>query len=158
MTTLRYALSVVLVLLCTSLASARGGYVQPYNVQKDAVTSTWSWNSDVIQVANSHLGQGNFIGLPGPWCADFVSFILRATGRRPLPNRMAGSALAYGPLELHPRPGDLVVMAHRRTRYAHVGFVIADLGDRIEMVSGNWHHRVSQAVIDRRSVAAFIRL
>jgi uncharacterized protein (TIGR02594 family) len=112
----------------------------------------------LVTIAESHLGQGNFVGLPGAWCADFVSAILRAAGRKPLANRMAASALAYGSIEMTARPGDLVVMRTSRGRYGHVGFVVADRGATVEIVSGNWSHRVARARIARSDVTAFIRV
>jgi uncharacterized protein (TIGR02594 family) len=114
--------------------------------------------ANLVAIAESHLGQGNFIGLAGPWCADFVSAILRAAGRKPLANRMAASALVYGPHELAGNPGDLVVMRTSRGRYGHVGFVVADRGDTVEIVSGNWGHRVARGKIARRDVTAFVRV
>jgi hypothetical protein len=113
---------------------------------------------DLVAVAERYLGSGNFTGLPGAWCAWAVSAWLRATGRPPLPNGFAASALAYGPLELHPRRGDLVVMRTRRGPYGHVGVVVADEGEEIEIISGNWLHRVARARISRRSVSAFVRV
>jgi hypothetical protein len=113
---------------------------------------------DAVAAFERHIGEGNFTGRPGAWCAWAVSAILRATGHRPLANGMAASALAYGPLELHPRRGDLVVMRTRRGRAGHVGLVVADLGAEIEIISGNWRHKVARARISRRSVTAFVRV
>ena len=80
-------------------------------------------------------------------------------GARPeLWNGLAVSALAYGPLELHARRGDLVVMRTRRGPYGHVGVVVADEGQEIEIISGNWLHRVALARITRRDVTAFVRV
>ena len=104
----------------------------------------------VLAEAAQYVGMGKVTRFPGAWCADFVNLILRATGRPPLPGRMASAALAYGPRVAHPRPGDIVVM------HGHVGFVVADLGSEIEILSGNWSHRVARAFIPRRSVVAFI--
>jgi uncharacterized protein (TIGR02594 family) len=112
----------------------------------------------LVAIAESHLGQGNFIGLPGAWCADFVSAILRAAGRKPLANRMAASALAYGPHEAAARPGDLVVMRTRRGPFGHVGIVVADDGATVDIISGNWSRRVLRAHISRRAVTAFVRV
>ena len=71
---------------------------------------------------------------------------------------MAASALAYGPTTQAPLPGDLAIIATRRGRLGHVGIVIADLGAQIEIVSGNWRHRVERARIPRRHVTAFVRV
>ena len=106
----------------------------------------------VLTVAGGFVGRGKVTTLPGPWCGDFVSMVLRLAGLRPLPNRLAYSALSYGPRVAHPKPGDIVVMRN------HVGFVVADRGNEIEIVSGNWSHRVARAFIPRRSVIAFIQV
>jgi CHAP domain len=113
---------------------------------------------DLVVVAERNLGMSNFAGLPGAWCAWAVSAWLRATGRPELSNGLAASALAYGPLELHARRGDLVVMRTRRGPYGHVGVVVADEGREIEIISGNWLHRVALARIARRTVTAFVRV
>ena len=104
----------------------------------------------VLAKASQYVGMGKVTRVPGAWCADFVNMVLLATGRPPLPGRMASAALAYGPRVAHPKPGDIVVMR------GHVGFVVADLGSEIEIVSGNWSRRVARAFIPRRSVVAFI--
>jgi len=114
--------------------------------------------SDLVAEAARYVGSGKFTELPGAWCADAVSFWLKATGRPPLANRMAASALGYGPHVANPQPGDLVVMRTRRGYAGHVGIVAAVNADgSIEVVSGNWRHRVARSVISRRSVTAFVR-
>lgn len=112
----------------------------------------------VLRVAEAHLGQGNFTGMPGPWCAWFVDFVLRAAGRRPLASGLAAAALSYGPPETNPQPGDLVVLRGAHGAAEHVGFVVADFGDELEIVSGNWSRRVARARIPRRAALAFVRV
>ena len=106
----------------------------------------------VLREAETHLGQGNFTGYRGPWCGWFVDAVLRAAGRRPLGSGLASAALSYGPHVARPTPGDLVVMR------GHVGFVVADLGGEIIIVSGNWSRRVARARIPRRAALAFVRV
>jgi uncharacterized protein (TIGR02594 family) len=113
---------------------------------------------DTVAIFETHLGQGNFTGLPGAWCAWAVSAVLRATGHRPLANGMASSALAYGPHITNPKRGDLVVMQTRHGPAGHVGIVVAFAGNQIKIISGNWSHRVAYAWISRRSVTAFVRV
>src|ERR1700677_893026 len=113
---------------------------------------------DLVVVAERYLGMSNFTGLPGAWCAWAVSAWLHATGRPELGSGLAASALAYGPQVLHARRGDLVVMRPRRGPYGHVGVVVADEGQEIEIISGNWLHRVARARISRRNVTAFVRV
>lgn len=106
----------------------------------------------VLALAKRDEGMGKMTPYPGPWCADWINRILGLAGLRPLPNRLAYSALSYGPRVAHPKPGDIVVMRN------HVGFVVADRGNEIEIVSGNWSRRVARAFIPRRSVIAFIQV
>jgi hypothetical protein len=116
--------------------------------------ATWRTGSDIVAEALRDVGSGKFTSLPGAWCADAVSAWLRATGKPPLASRMAGAALSYGPRG-NGAPGDLAVFMGRRGAY-HVGVVVASLGDRVEVVSGNWGHRVGRAVASRRSLI-FVR-
>jgi len=112
---------------------------------------------DTVAVAERWLRSHNPTGAAGYRCADFVTFFFRRSGRRPLPSRMTASALAYGPLDPHPRHGDLVVVSTGAARYGHVGLLIAVRGDRVEIISGNWSGRVARAIIARSRVAAFVR-
>jgi uncharacterized protein (TIGR02594 family) len=113
--------------------------------------AAWRAAADVVAEASRWIGAANPTGTRGPWCADFVSFSLRRVGLPPLPNRMASSALAYGPHTSAPRRGDLAVMPH------HVGFVEAIEPDgSIELLSGNWGHRVALARLPRAAFVAFV--
>ena len=114
--------------------------------------------ADLVAEAARYVGSGKFTSPPGTWCADAVSFWLEATGRPPLKNRMAASALSYGPHVANPQPGDLAVMRTRRGYAGHVGVVARVNPDgSIEIVSGNWNRRVARSVIARGSVTAFVR-
>lgn len=122
-----------------------------------AARFAWATGADLAAEAARYVGSGKFTPLPGAWCADAVSFWLKATGRPPLANRLAASALAYGPHVASPQPGDLAVMATRRGAAGHVGIVEDVLPDgSVAIVSGNWGRRVARGVISRRSVMAFI--
>jgi uncharacterized protein (TIGR02594 family) len=113
--------------------------------------------SDVLTEAARWLRAGNVTGSVGPWCADFVSFVLRRTGRPPLASRLAASALAYGPHEAAPRVGDLAVMRTRRGPFGHVGFVEGVEADgSIDLLSGNWGHRVARGRVGRGMIVAFV--
>jgi hypothetical protein len=117
--------------------------------------AVWAVGSSVVaEIANRYVGAAKFTGLPGAWCADAASAWLRAAGKPPLASRMASAALSYGPRGSG-QPGDLAVFMGRRGAY-HVGVVVAALGDRVEVVSGNWGHRVDRAFVSRRSLI-FVR-
>ena len=80
-----------------------------------------------------------------------MSFSLQRVGLAPLPNRMASSALRYGPHTNAPRRGDLAVMPH------HVGFVAGVEPDgSIVLLSGNWGHRVARARLPRAAFVAVV--
>lgn len=113
--------------------------------------------ADVVAEAERWLGSRNMTGKGGPWCAHFASYVLQRTGHRPLANGMASSALGYGRRLAEPRVGALAVVTTRIGYAAHVGFVSGVRSDgSIELVSGNWGHRVSDAPFPRRSVVAFV--
>jgi uncharacterized protein (TIGR02594 family) len=113
--------------------------------------------SDVVAEASRWIGSGKFTAPPGPWCADAVSAWLERTGHRPLENRMASAALAYGPRLSGPEVGALAVIGTRRGWAAHVGVVSGVEADgSIRLISGNWGRRVAEATVSRRSVVAFV--
>jgi uncharacterized protein (TIGR02594 family) len=169
------ALAVSLTLCAGGAADAagRGGtpppslYAPGWDAGAPAMVGSAAWGAggalarsgaDLVAEAARYVGSGKFTALPGAWCADAVSFWLEATGRPPLKNRMAASALIYGPHVVNPQPGDLVVMRTRRGYAGHVGVVAAVEPDgSIEIVSGNWRRRVARSVIPRWSVTAFVR-
>ena len=123
-----------------------------------ATRFAWATGSDLVAEAARYVGSGKFTGLPGAWCSDAVSVWLRATGRAPLANRMAASALVYGPHVSNPSPGDLVVMRTRRGPAGHVGIVEGVEADgSIDIISGNWSNHVAHGVISRGQVTAFVR-
>jgi uncharacterized protein (TIGR02594 family) len=114
--------------------------------------------SSVVAEAMRFVGAGNVTGMRGAWCADYASMILRRTGHRALAGRSVSAAFAYGPRVGQPKPGDLVVLNTRRGYAQHVGFFAGWQNGQMVMVSGNWGHRVSRALIPRSAVAAFIRV
>ena len=94
--------------------------------------AAWRSGSDLVAEAARYVGSGKFTTLPGAWCADAVSFWLKATGRPPLANRMAASGFTYGTPDSAPHEGDLVVTSH------HVGIVAHVYADgSINETSGN---------------------
>ncbi len=172
---------VVLVSLCLGGAAEANGragpsppslYAPGWRAGAPAVAARFAWRTsgdlarsggdlarsgaDLVAEAARYLGEGKFTSLPGAWCADAVSFWLERTGRPPLPNRMAASALRYGPRGFG-APGELVVMRTRREYAGHVGIVERMLPDgSVEIISGNWGRRVARAIVPRAMVTAFI--
>ncbi len=156
------AVFAVVTCLCLSGAAEAGGrggltpqdvYAPGWQDGAPAIAAGQAWGgaSRVVDEATRWLGQANPTGTVGPWCADFVSFVLRRVGLPPLPNRLAASAYRYGTRVDAPRVGDLAVAPH------HVGFVAGVEPDgSIRLLSGNWNRRVAEATVGRRGLV-FVR-
>ena len=164
--TAAFAAAMLLACATPALANGRAGPPPPsihtpgwrVGAPAMAATAAWRTGSSLVDEARRRLGSPKFTGLPGPWCADAVSAWLRDAGKPPLANRMAASALDYGPHVSSPAPGDLVVMRTRRGPAAHVGIVEGVNADgSVRIISGNWRRMVAEADIPRSSVTAFIR-
>ena len=138
-------------LIAGFFAFANHAYADPRYPRSDDGGRLMRASLNIVAEAERYLGAGNVTGTRGPWCADYISFVLKRTGHRPLANRMAYAALSYGPHVARPKPGDLVVLR------GHVGIVVADQGRTVRIVSGNWSHRVAYGVVSRAAVIAFVR-
>ena len=138
----RTTLSLMLALISTT-ALARGPSALNSN-------NRFEYRTDVLVEATKFLNSGNMTGLRGPWCRDFINFILRKTGHNLANNsRMALDALKLGN-RTSPHPGVVVVMR------GHTGFFVEDLGNKIKIISGNWGHRVSYGIVPKYAVIAYI--
>jgi len=152
---LRLALAAIATLASASLAARAEAGGRSHAAQRAAYAPTAPRN-DVVAEAARWLGSANPTGSVGPWCADFVSFVLRRVGRPPLSSRLAASAFRYGPRLATPRAGALVVLTTRRGLATHVGFLEAIEPDgSLRMISGNWGRRVARAIVPR-GAAAFV--
>lgn len=152
----RSAAALAWVMLCClgSPAYAVGGYHGGWAAvtsDNGAAVRFVAGGSALVQRALADLGRGKFTPFAGPWCADSISAWLSSIGKPPLANRMASSGLAYGPHVNSPRAGDLAIMK------GHIGIVMEDMGSTIRIVSGNYSHKVSVAVLPRRAFIAFVR-
>ena len=114
---------------------------------------------DIAAEAARYVGSGKLTQLPGAWCADAVSFWLRATGHQPLATRMAGAALSYGQVVSTPARNDLVVMRTRHGAAGHVGVVesVSPSG-LITYISGNYAGHVARATIAPGAGLVFVRI
>ncbi len=78
-----------------------------------------------------------------PWCAAFVNWCIHRAGNGYATNSASsGSFRSFGTATSSPRIGDIVVF--RRTKptdvhdmRGHVGFFVADYGDKVEVLGGN---------------------
>lgn len=106
--------------------------------------------SSVLVEARHWLGSGNPTGTRGPWCRDFVNFVLRRTGHHYNPSRLAITSVALGPRIRSPRPGSIAVMR------SHVGFVEAVEPGGILLISGNHRHKVGEGLYNPRRILAYV--
>ncbi len=157
MMALRAPLAAIVVLagFCLAGSAEANGRAGPAAPLASDGGALWRGASGLATEAARYIGSGKFTRLPGAWCADAVSAWLTATGHPPLANRMAASALTYGP-HVVPRPGALAVLGHNGRAY-HVGVVAGvESNGSIDLISGNWSHRVSRATLPRSAFLAFI--
>ena len=151
--------AVFLACISGAMANGRAGSInqsfEAPNWHQGAPAIAWQTGGDIVREAARWVGSGKFTSKPGPWCADAVSVWLERSGHRPLPSRMAASALHYGPRSSG-HPGDLAVFIRHGYAY-HVG-VVASGGNNyyVPIISGNYGHRVRLAYIPR-SMLIFIQ-
>ena len=115
--------------------------------------------NSVIDEASRWLGSRNMTGHRGPWCAAFANFILEKTGHAPMNGNDVTAALHYGHHLAKPEVGAMAVVSTSYGREGHVGFVEGVNADgSIRLISGNWSHKVGEAVFSRRQVMAFVEV
>jgi uncharacterized protein (TIGR02594 family) len=95
-----------------------------------------------------------------PWCAAFVNAMLKQEGYEYNDSLTARSFLDYGVATKDPRPGDIVVLARGRNRWAgHVGFYIQTLEvdgvKYVEVFGGNQGHQVAVAYYPANRVLGY---
>ena len=104
---------------------------------------------DAVGIAMRYLGSGNPTGTHRAWCGDFINMTERLAGRQGLASGgLASTWRGYGHASA-PVRGAIAVMR------GHVSRVVARFGDRVELISGNWSHRVSIHLARIRDVVAF---
>jgi len=142
-----------LILIAALLAATPAPAREAYRHGRYAVVGAPIELHPVLALALHFEGMGKVTPFAGPWCRDFVNMVLERAGVRVADHsRVAIAALNLGPRTNQPRPGDLAVMPR------HVGFVVADRGATVEIVSGNWGHRVARATLPRWAFVAFVRI
>lgn len=89
------------------------------------------------------------------WCARFMNFVLQRTGHRGTGSDMARSFASYGRRISGPQVGAIAVMSRRGG--GHVGVVSGiDASGNPIIISGNYRHRVAEAVFPRRRIYAYV--
>lgn len=110
--------------------------------------------SPLLSVAARYMGGRNPTGTRGPWCRDFVNYVIRRAGL-PLADtsRRARDGVRLGKRVRAPRPGDLAVM---RT---HITIVKDIDGGRVIGLGGNQcGGRVCVSRYSESRVIAYVRV
>jgi uncharacterized protein (TIGR02594 family) len=110
--------------------------------------------SDLVAEARRYIG-GNPTGRSSLWCARFLNMVLQRSGHRGTGSDLARSFASYGQHVSGPQVGAIAVMGRRGG--GHVGVVsgIDPHGNPI-VVSGNYGHRVAEAVYPRGRIYAYV--
>ncbi|WP_160147355.1 TIGR02594 family protein [Methylopila sp. Yamaguchi] len=79
------------------------------------------------------------------WCAAFVNWCVEMDGRTGLKSAWALDWKSFGSRATSPAVGDIVVFTRTggSSSGGHVGFYVADLGNKISLLGGNQGNRVS---------------
>ena len=125
-------------------------------------------NADILSVAHKYIGKGEgdkeyrlFLGgREGlPWCAGFVSYVLREAGYKYKYTLRAKECLSFGSIVKRPKPGDIIYFYR-----SHVGIVESLVGDKLTTIEGNTgdHPRKVRRKVyrlsDMKKLATFVRL
>jgi uncharacterized protein (TIGR02594 family) len=90
------------------------------------------------------------------WCARFMNFVLQRVGLPGTASDLAKSFTSYGKRLQGPKVGAIAVMNRGRSG-GHVGVISGfdKKGDPI-VISGNYSHRVAEAVYNRSRIIAYV--
>jgi uncharacterized protein (TIGR02594 family) len=90
------------------------------------------------------------------WCARFMNFVLKRVGLSGTSSDLAQSFASYGHRLSGPKVGAIAVM-HRGRGGGHVGVVSGfDRRGNPIVISGNYGHRVAEAVYTRGRIYAYV--
>ena len=112
-----------------------------------------SVNAATAEIGNGEIGANNsgwFVGKymrgeRGPWCAGFVSYVLKKSGNKTFPYYLSSisyykEAKARGLLTNNPKPGDLIVFWRKSKKplvHGHIGIVERVDEHHIHTIEGN---------------------
>ena len=89
----------------------------------------------LVGTAMRYLGGGNPTGIHQAWCAHFMGLVLRRSGHKAPSTGYAPAYAGYG-RRSGPAIGSIAVFR------GHVGIVVGRVGRDLEILSGNYGHRV----------------
>ena len=93
------------------------------------------------------------------WCAAFINAVLEENGLEGTSSLLAKSFLDWGNEVDVPRKGDIVVFERGGSASwkGHVGFFVADVGDKIIVFGGNQDDEISFAEFSKSKILSFRR-
>jgi uncharacterized protein (TIGR02594 family) len=118
-------------------------------------SSIGTGSSSLVAEARRWLGT-NPTGRRSLWCARFMNFVLKRVGLSGTSSDLARSFASYGHRLSGPKVGAIAVMSRGRTG-GHVGVVSGfDRRGNPIVISGNYSHRVAEAVYSRGRIYAYV--
>jgi len=119
------------------------------------------WNPVIVNFFNATATKPR--GDTTAWCAAFVNYCLKRA--RDKPNEIPGTRSAgsrtfrnWGKETKDPKPGDIVVFINKNDKeHGHVGFFLAEQGDKILVLGGNQfegtpvRHTINRKLISKNS-------
>jgi uncharacterized protein (TIGR02594 family) len=123
--------------------------------QASSSSSLKSPGSSVVAEARRWIGT-NPTGRKRLWCARFMNFVLKRAGFSGTSSDLAKSFASYGRRLSGPKVGAIAVMNRGRSG-GHVGVVSGfDSHGNPLVISGNYTHRVAEAVYSRSRIYAYV--
>ena len=111
--------------------------------------------NSIVAEARHWLGT-NPTGRSTLWCARFMNFVLKRIGLSGTSSDLAQSFASYGHRLSGPKVGAIAVMSRGRSG-GHVGVVSGfDRTGNPIIISGNYSHRVAEAVYSRGRIYAYV--
>ncbi|MCB9234630.1 MAG: TIGR02594 family protein [Bacteroidia bacterium] len=107
------------------------------------------------RVIEYHSTTGGFKDDETPWCASFVTWVLKSAGKSSTGSASALSYRSYGTKLDKPAYGAIAVFSHGGGK-GHVGFVVGKQGDKILVLGGNQSNMVKVSAYDTGKVVAYV--
>jgi uncharacterized protein (TIGR02594 family) len=126
-----------------------------YRTGRDLSPAIKPTGNSLVAIAKSQVGKGAIYGRRTLWCATFMNWALAKAGYEGTGSDVARSFERFGQKIAKPVIGAIAVLTRRGG--GHVGIVtgVTEDGNPI-LVSGNFRHRVAEAVYPQRRVVTYV--
>ena len=144
-----------------SLANSQLGYAESkYNLSHDQQGNIYGYTR-----------YGAWVGQPcGPWGAQFIAFCLHYAGVEGIPydadtaqwlETLTEEGLYQAKADHQPNPGDLVFLDRdydEKADHAAILYQIQPETGILELIAGDWNHRVDRVEVDEAAVLGYVPL